>query len=371
MSELRAILNAVVTGAEPAVLATVVRVSGSAYRRPGARLLLCKDGRRVGGVSGGCLEGDIARKAWWRTESGPAVVRYDSTAGGEEAEAAFGLGCNGVVDVLLERLDPTHPPAGVVAARRWLAERKPGVVARVIGGPHIGCTLAVGHDGVTDDLPDELADAVRRETGRGGASRVTEVRGVEVFFEAIRPSQWLLVCGGGFDVPPLVRQAKALGWHVLVFDPRATAPRKIADADEVLTSFDLLKVEPGGAAVLVTHNFEDDKKLLRSLLPTPLAYLGVLGPRRRTDRLLAALADDGFTPTATALDKLHAPVGLDVGAETPAEIALAIVAEVRAAAAGRCGGMLRDRPGPIHDRPSAPSPIRGTETVACPVGAFA
>jgi xanthine/CO dehydrogenase XdhC/CoxF family maturation factor len=369
MSESRAILDAVLSSAEPAVLATVVRVSGSAYRRPGARLLLCRDGRRVGGVSGGCLEGDIARKAWWRTGSGPAVVRYDSTGDGDEAEAAFGLGCNGVVDVLLERLDPAEPPAGLAAARRWLGERKPGVVARVLGGAAVGGTLTLGPDGVGHDLPGELAEAVRVEAESclaGGSSRVVGAAGTEVFVEVVRPAQSLLVCGGGFDVPPLVRQAKAVGWHVTVFDPRAAAARQFADADAVAASVAELPLEPGGAAALVTHNFEDDKTLLPVLLRSPLAYVGVLGPKRRTDRLLAALAD--FAPTDTELVKLHAPVGLDVGAETPAEIALAIVAEVRAVVAGRSGGMLRDRPGPIHDRTPVP-PTVPAEAAACSVGA--
>ncbi len=372
MSDLRPILDAALDSPEPAVLATVVRVSGSAYRRPGARLLLCRDGRRVGGVSGGCLEGDIARKAWWRTESGPAVVRYDTTAGVEEAEAAFGLGCNGILDVLLERFDPARPPAGVMAARRWLAERRHGVIARIITGPHVGRFLTYGSDGMSDDLPDKLVPAVFHEAESAfvidRSSRVVEVGGVEVFFEVIRPPQWLLVCGGGFDVPPLLRQAKALGWHVAVFDPRGTTPRKVADADEVVTGFDRLAVEPGGAAVLVTHNYDDDKRLLRALLPSPLAYLGALGPRRRTDRLLADLAAGMYTPTAAELEKLHAPVGLDVGAETPAEIALAVVAEVRAASAGRRGGMLRHRPGPIHGRTPITPGVRAETAVACSAG---
>jgi xanthine dehydrogenase accessory factor len=125
---------------------------------------------------------------------------------------------------------------------------------------------------------------------------------------------------------------------VTVFDPRATVARHLPDADAVATSIGELLPEPGGAAALVTHNIEDDKKLLPVLLRSPLSCVGALGPRRRTDKLLAALAASGFTPTADELEKLHAPVGLDVGAETPAEIALAIIAEVRAApvAAGGC-----------------------------------
>lgn len=195
MSELRLILDAVLSTTEPAVLATVVRVSGSAYRRPGARLLLCRDGHRVGGVSGGCLEGDIARKAWWRTEHGSTVVRYDSTGGDAEAEAAFGLGCNGVVDVLLERFDSKNPSTGLVAARQWLTARKVGVVARVIGGSSLGGTLTLGPDGSHHDLPEVLADAVRAEADAAladGLSRVVEVAGAEVFFEVIRPPQSLL-----------------------------------------------------------------------------------------------------------------------------------------------------------------------------------
>lgn len=374
MSELQAVLDGwgeARSCGEPAVLATVVRVSGSAYRRPGARLLIRRDGRRVGGVSGGCLEGDLVRKAWWRTEAGPVVLRYDTSAG-DDADGAFGLGCNGVVEVLVERLDPAHPPTGLAAAGRWRAAGRGGVLARVIGlvGDSVvgvGASLALGPDGTAHDFADpELADRVRAGAEAAqfdGRSRSAsaEVGGgrVDVFFEVIRLPQALLVCGAGFDAGSLVRQAKAIGWHVTVFDPRAAYPTtgRFPDADVVVAGpaaelADRVSLEPGGAAVLMTHNYEDDRRLLPALLASPLGYVGALGPRRRTESLLADLAATGFAPTPAQLARLHAPVGLDVGAETPEEIALAVVAEVRAATAGRRGGMLRDRPGPIHDRPA-------------------
>jgi xanthine dehydrogenase accessory factor len=363
MNELVAVLDAAADASRsgaPAVLATVVRVSGSAYRRPGARLLLCPDGRRVGLISGGCLEGDVARKAWWRTERGPLVVRYDTTAGGDGEEWAFGLGCNGVVDVLLERLPPTAPPGFLSFLRNRLRLRRVGVLARVVRGEGIGGWLTYEGDGeIEHDLDDpRLVEAIARgasESLRADRSSTLELSGADVFFEVVRPPLSLVVCGAGADVVPVVALAHQIGWHVTVCDPRgSTLPGDrfpLADTalvcppDEVA---DRVALDPAGAAVVMSHNRDDDRRFLRSLLASPIGYVGVLGPRRRTDALLRELADGGFEPPADRLAGLYAPVGLDLGGDTPAEIALAILAEVRAALAGRDGLSLRDKPGPIH-----------------------
>jgi xanthine dehydrogenase accessory factor len=160
---------------------------------------------------------------------------------------------------------------------------------------------------------------------------------------------------------PLVRMAHEIGWHVAVIDPRhrPATRQRFAAADEVHIACDAeclrrLAARPRAAAVVMTHNTADDERLLRVLLPTPLAYLGLLGPRHRTADLLCALAGSGLS-LERHIGKLRTPAGLDVGAETPAEIALAILAEVQAALAGRDGGPLRDRRRPIHDRPTEPA----------------
>jgi xanthine dehydrogenase accessory factor len=372
MLELRAVLDSaarLVGDGEEGVLATVVKVEGSTYRRPGARLLVNRSGEWVGGISGGCLEGDLVRKAWWRTENGPVVVTYDSTADDETAWQ-FGLGCNGIVHVLLERLTRDNDPLAL--PRQCLRRDEPGVLATVFRadpgtGVAVGERLAVGADGeIADDFgASELGDRLRIEAAEclsRGCSRVgiipLPVGEVEVFIEVIRPPLRLVVFGAGFDAVPLVRAAKALGWRVTVVDRRPAFARQpaFALADEVIVApreaCGQLRLDARTAAVVMNHNFPDDLAALATLLPSAVRYVGVLGPRARTEKLLAEVARD-FVPAADQFARLHAPVGLDIGADTPEEIAVAVVAQIVAELSGHDGGNLRDRAGPIHRREQA------------------
>lgn len=348
---------------EEAVLATVVKTEGSTYRRSGARLLVARGGGSVGGVSGGCLEGDLVRKAWWRTEGGPAVVTYDSRADDETAWQ-FGLGCNGVVHVLLERL----PPRGddpLAFVERCLRDGEAGVVATVFRaaaatGLAVGDRLTLDARGgwggnlADGDILSELkadAEACRRHDRGRSVVYVTPAGEAEVAFEVVRPPVRLVVFGGGFDVPPVVAAAKAVGWETVVVDRRA--PRHDAGAGLTLTlppalACEQLRPTLRTAAVVMTHHFPDDRDAVAALLGTDVGYVGVLGPRGRTQKLLADVPH-----RFGDLDRLHAPVGLDVGADTPEEIAAAVVAQVIAVFAGRDGGHLRDRAGPIHRREPA------------------
>jgi xanthine dehydrogenase accessory factor len=322
------------------VLATVVDVRGSAYRRPGARMLITSDGRRIGSISGGCLEGDVTKKAWWRTESGVALRTYD-TMSDEDAVWEFGLGCNGVVRVLLERV-------GDGAARELFDflsacehERRVGVIATVIAAPEgdrlrLGQRLLVSSDGAfRGDMPDRdlLAGPVEAAM-RERKSRLVRAGAVEIFVEVIEPSPALLVFGAGHDAIPVVRIAKQVGWHVTAVDGRPALD------DGVLG----VAPEPLAAAVVMNHNYARDRAILRALLPLAPSYVGMLGPRARTEKMLVDLGVEQWPAC------LHAPVGLDIGADTPETIALSIVAEVQAVFAGREAGMLRERCGPIYIR---------------------
>ncbi len=370
MNELRAILDELAEvreDDEASVLATVVQVLGSAYRGIGARCLIERDGRAIGLVSGGCLEADIARQAWRLTAQGQAaLIRYDSA--NPNGEWTFGLGCRGTIDILLERVEGPRPAAWVDFLRGRLDRHEPAVLARVVRtGPgdaraRLGSFLVLGADGEmihdldSPQLAAEVAEAARGALDSGRSSHLTLAGpgdGVAVVLEVVEPPPTLIVCGSGPDALPLVRFARELGWYVAVLDGRfrpATRAR-FAAADEVATLADVdrihaLAARPRAAAVIMTHNLVEDEKFLGLLLPTPAGYLGLLGPKHRASRLL-----DRLGPLdAQDRDRLHAPVGLDLGAETPAEIALAIVAEIRATFAGRSGGPLRDRGMPIHDR---------------------
>lgn len=372
MTEIAAILQAFseLSPGSSAVLATVARVQGSAYRGAGARALVLPNGRTVGMVSGGCLESDLKLRAEQLTASSePVLVRYDNTAD-DEIVWQLGLGCKGVVDVLLERVNAGELPAFLDVLWLNVQDRRPLVLARVLGGDGlpVGACLALDENGVLlDDIGPgngELDRLIRLDALAALAERHSRVAvyetaagRAEIFLELLPPPPSLLVCGAGPDAVPLVRLAKEVGWHVEVVDPRAVyaSRERFPLADEVVVAapedFDLNGNLPDrAAAVLMTHNYDTDRRFLRVLMDAPLCYIGVLGPRNRTEALLIDLAADGVIVTDQHKQRLYAPVGFDLGAETPQEIALAIVAEIQAVFAGRSGHSLRISDRPIHDR---------------------
>ena len=326
MKELIAILRHLAI--EPrggAVLATLVSVEGSSYRRPGARLLLTAAGERIGSISGGCLEEDVLVRAQAVAASGkPELVVYD-TSSENDLVWGVGLGCHGVVQVLLEKL-PAQPA--------WAT------------------TLMVN---LTGRRPTRLGVAWRG-TGALGTrlgSITSEDRGI--FLEDICPPVSLLVFGAGDDARPLVRLAHELGWEITVADPRLAfaTEERFPEADRVIcAAADKLvaqvRPEPGALAVVMTHHYVHDAPILQALLPLPLAYIGLLGPKKRAERILTDLKAGGATINREQFERLHAPVGLDLGAETPEEVALSILAEMQATRATRDARPLRDRKGPIH-----------------------
>ncbi len=351
------------------VLATVVGASGSTYRRPGARLLLSAERWIAGGISGGCLERDVLGKAWWRTREGPLVVTYDSTSADDEETWTFGLGCNGRVDVLLERLPASGEAHPLDFIARCLETRRSGVMSTVFRGPEgtVGRRLLLGADGVRSDLPGgplrdavhAAAEAVARE-GRTRAERIDSAAGVhDVLLEVIQPPRSLVIFGTGQDSVPLVRLAAALGFHLtVVSNTSGGAPAELfQEANVRLTASpsavrEKLRLEPDSAVVIMTHNLGHDRGYLRFALESECAYVGILGPRARTDRLLTELAEAGFQPTDTRRSVLYSPVGLHLGAEQPEEIALSILAEIEARFRGADAQSLRLRTGPIHPRPT-------------------
>lgn len=373
MKELREIVDAMRNAPSgTGLLATVVETSGSTYRGPGARMLVLDDGSSAGSISGGCLEADVIERGRGLAAGSCAVVTYD-TRSDADVVWGLGLGCNGVVTVLVERVERD--------SLDWLGEaldlRRRVVCARVVSAGDestalAGATLVLRSDGngdelVTGDWPPELIDSVRkraREALATGISRTVrldmEVGNVAVFVESIDPPLRLVIFGAGQDAIPLVRQAAMLGWDVTVADHRpvfATAARFPEARDVVCVRSELARervgVDERTAVVVMTHNLVHDRALVEWLVGAPAFYVGVLGPRRRTERLVAELSS---TDAESLLARLHAPTGLDIGAESPEQIALAIVAEIEAVRAGHAAGFLRDRRGAIHD--SEPNPER-------------
>lgn len=261
------------------VIVTVVATQGSTYRRAGARAVISADGKAYGAISGGCLERDLAERIRpWLDELVPRLITYDSTRA-DDAIFGLGLGCRGIVELHVEPFDAARPPR-LVTDFRW--------------------------------------------NGRAPVSWITTLPNGNELVEIIQPQRAIAIFGDGVDTEPVAQLARAIGWSADVI-----APRK---------SFD---VHAYDAAVVMTHNYMLDVELLRALLPSPIPYIGLLGPRTRGDELLAEAG-------AARDERIHSPIGLDVGAETPAEIALSIIAEVQAVLARRTAKSLRDIDGPIH-----------------------
>ncbi len=362
---------------ERAALATVVRTSGSTYRKPGARMLICESGPTIGSVSGGCLERDLCERAARVMKSGsPLVVRYDD--GADDPIFGLGLGCGGAVEVLIEPVSRQSDGEMIPFLSESQRLRERAVIATVITAEYgsqapVGARLGLrggrvhrldrseelGEE-ITAWLEDEMAVAADEDRSRIANRRF--INGfVEAFVEVAAPPISLAVFGAGSDAVPLTEFAKLLGWSTVVIDhrPAFANPQRFPSADAVYCA------RPNGikdlipsvdAAVIMTHNYLADVGLLKQLLAMPLRYLAVLGPRARTEMLLRDSREHGGPAAAQEMKRLHGPAGLDIGAESPEEIALAIVAEIRAALGGCSGGRLRDRMGPIHDRSQEHSP---------------
>lgn len=363
-------------------LATVVNVTGSTYRRPGARMLIAADGQTVGSVSGGCLERDILNQAQrvlhWNK---PRVVTYDSMSD-DDIVWEFNLGCNGIVDVLIEPLPHNEKRDLLAFLADCLDHRQAGIVATVFSVEgHLKATignrmmLSEQQPAMHDIKDNDLAGAVHGDSRHALESGTSQVKmyematgRAEVFIEVIQPPVPFVIFGAGHDAVPLVRLAKELGWHVTVVDPRPgyAARTRFPSADTLIVcrpeeACERIKIQRCTVAVVMTHNYLYDAELLRTLLPSPLQYLGLLGPKRRTQRLLHEVRErKGVLLSESNLVRVYGPMGLDIGADTPEEIALAVVAEIQSVLAGRLGGMLRTREGPLHEQ----SPALGVVTVS-------
>lgn len=351
-----------------AALATVVKVRGSSYRSPGARMLITDDGRWVGSISGGCLEGDALRKARQVMLSGePRLVTYDTTEEGNSM--GIGLGCNGVIDVLIEPIDENATSNPVTRLRQFIGSETMSVMATVFkadGQKNVSLAeqLWLDHQGdLQGQLRDhELQECIEKDLVKVMNSRKPAVKSyrddcIEVFMEIIEPVIDLLVFGGGFDARPVVDLAKTMGWDVTVIDEciAHVAPVNFPSADKVMFCkreqvTEEVRIKPYSAAVLMSHSYEYDLHVLKRILSSGLNYIGILGPAKRSAKMFEELENEGIKLDTGLRSVIHSPVGLDIGAETPEEIALSVISEIQAKFTNRSGGFLKYRKAPIHQR---------------------
>ena len=358
-------------GADAAV-ATVVDVEGSAYRRPGAKLLAPASGDAMGAVTAGCLDGPVNDLAAAVRASGRATVEtFDLT---DDEEWGLGLGCNGVIDLLVDPLDDSYD-----AVLDALADQEAATVLTVAAsddpGVPVGARTTVTQSGDATGadrpgLPADALDSLRGAAGDASADGTSGVVTVErdagdldVFVDGVEPAPELLLFGSQNDAKTVARFGAAAGFRVTVASSRGAR----ADADQFPDAHRVIGTHPDDLAehvrapdrtfaVLMSHNLVDDQLALASLLrETAVPYVGLMGPRERFEELRDALAADGASLSQADLDRVSTPVGLDLGDGSPTGIALSVVAEATAVANDAGGGRLRDKSGPIHPRvdPSA------------------
>lgn len=348
-------------------LATVVQVKGSSYRSPGARMLMMDDGRWVGSISGGCLEGDALRKARQVIINKiPRTVTYD-TNNDEGNQIGIGLGCNGIIDILIEPIDVTSNNNPIKKLESFITYKELGVVATVFESGNkevsVGEKIILSSDESIEGENKQLIDLLStdlidvKSNVKSVIKEYTNNGDLKVYFEIIEPCIDLLIFGGGFDAKPVVELAHNLGWNVRVTDECMAHlfPVNFPNADQVVACqrdyvHKEIDITPYTAVVMMSHNFNYDLAVLKQIIDCDAAYIGILGPLSRAQKLFKALEENKIEITDQAKEILHYPIGLDIGAETPEDIAISIIAEIRAKFSNRSGGFLKYRKGPIHHK---------------------
>jgi xanthine dehydrogenase accessory factor len=352
-------------------LATVVHVEGSSYRRPGARMLITEDGQLTGAISGGCLEGDALRKALLvLNEQKPMLVTYDTTDE-DDAKLGVGLGCNGIIQVLIEPVDPAKPNNPIEFLKKIAGKKQYAVLATLFSlqnkrEEQAGTCLLLSDEETISflDGANPLSRSVLEDAKKAIANKSSSFknyfsgnRSTNAFIEFIKPPISLVVIGAGNDTIPLIKMADILGWQTTIADGRSgyAKPERFVSACRVLVSkpeklLEKIMVNEQTAFVLMTHNYNYDFALLKELLKQDIPYIGSLGPRKKLERMINEIRNEGIYVADEQLKNIYGPSGLDIGAETPEEIALSILSEVKAVLSKRKGGMLRDHQDVIHPR---------------------
>ena len=351
-----------------AAMATVVRIAGSAYRRAGAKLLVEESGATRGGVSGGCLEADVREIALTVMREEVPRFRHYETGGDDRTVWGLGLGCNGSVDIFIQ---PVTSRGAVDAAhhlRTLLAGDAPFALSTVVRGPSavLGRMLVAGDAPPAGSTGSPAFDRViaRRAEAlvAAGESECYDVESTgldiestaAVFTEVHVPPPRLVICGAGDDAMPLAAHASQIGYRVTVVDhrPAYLSPERFPDAERIDRrpddGLEGLPLGPRTHLVVMTHSFAHDREWVGRLLLTDVPYVGLLGPRARGDEILEQIGTTDARIGATGKDRLFAPVGLDLGADGPEQIAVSILAELLAVRAASAPRHLREKEGVIH-----------------------
>jgi xanthine dehydrogenase accessory factor len=349
-----------------AALATVVRVEGSSYRRTGARMLVMESGEWIGGISGGCLEGDALKKARLAMSQNKAtLITYDTTDD-DPYQIGVGLGCNGIIDVLIMPLDPQNENNAVRQLQSCIDQRTPNLVVTVTNLSKKQANISLGEvfrfdndihfeeifplKEIQDNVLIEIQDALKKIKSVSKEYILVNGAKITLFLEVIPPAIQLLIFGSNYDIYPMVRAAKELGWRVAcICNPTKMHPSLFELADDVLPKDHQPIIDSFTAAISMCHDYESDYRNFQMLLKTNIKYIGLLGPKKRTIKMYDRMTEEGVFLTPEQENRIYSPVGLDIGAATPEEIALSVCAEIRAIFSGRDGNRLKLRSKPIYE----------------------
>ena len=350
------------------VLATVVRVDGSSYRRPGARMLVTDDSKITGAISGGCLEGDALEKALFAMATGEnKLITYDSS-GEDDIQFGLHLGCNGVVHILFEPIKKEDPLNPVELLRLISNAGEEAVLVTLFSQKKMqpGTKLLYLKNQIYSNLSEPvqglLTKQIKMAIDEKQSSFIdleTEQGNCHAFIEYIEPPVSVVIAGAGNDIQALVEIAAMLGWSVTVVDGRFhyALPERFPGAAKVLYSraADILpqiKTDSRTVFLLMSHNYNYDLAFLQQIVQQEFGYIGLLGPAQKRERILSDLRDQGIQLNENQLSKIHGPAGLDIGAEMATEIAVSIVAEIKGFLSGRSGAPLKQKKESIHNRTS-------------------
>ena len=350
------------------VLATVVHVEGSSYRRPGARMLVLENGLMIGAISGGCLEGDALKKALLTfTDQNTRLITYD-TSNEEDASVGIQLGCEGIIQVLFEYIDPAKQNNPIELIRKACNNRQKAVLLTLFDlknkkNPLMGTACLYNEHGNFQSNLEEtinksiVVDAQQVITNAQAQFTVYQIgeQSINGFLDYIQPPISIVIVGAGNDAIPLSKMADLLGWEVKVVDGRNTHAKqdRFISACQVLVSkpekvLEQIKIDDRTCFVLMTHNYQYDLEMLKALLPLNINYIGMLGPKKKLEKVLIDLATQGIVPTDRQLESIYGPTGLDIGAETAEEIASSIIAEIQAVFNKKEGSKLKLKTTQIH-----------------------
>lgn len=367
MKEIKTILELVdakKTSSEKYAIAQVVKVDGSSYRREGARMIVFESGIFEGGISGGCLEGDTLKRSQLAIlKQQPSLITYDTS---KEHEIGIGLGCNGIIDVLMTPLNAESSTLKIL--KKCLTDRKSHIIVTVTSIKPGNELLKLGssfyyntkkkelEDMPSSEFKNFLLDQIQEVVDKNKSNKYqyisTELE-VGVYIEIIPAQFHLAIFGDNYDVYPMIELAKVLDWEIsLVGNIQKLKKEKIQSVTNIYhkDSKDRPFIDDRTAVILMAHDFKSDSANLKKALKTDSPYIASLGPKKRYDKMIKSFLDDGIDIPNKDLQRIYAPGGLEIGANTPEEIAMSIFSEILSVSAGKKGGMLKHKVGPIHDR---------------------